>query len=226
MHAALSLPPAGQPWPGMVVLHEAYGLNDDIRRITARFAASGYASIAPDLYSSGNRAICLIRVFSAMLTGSTATVVRGIDAARSFLASRPEVRSDSIGVVGFCMGGGFALAFCTSGGAAAAGVNYGSVPKDRRRLEGACPIVASYGAEDRMLASQARRLEDHLTALGVPHDIKVYEGAGHSFLSRDNEPAWLRRMSLPNPLHAGYVEEAAEDAWRRMLEFFSEHLGP
>jgi carboxymethylenebutenolidase len=104
-------------------------------------------------------------------------------------------------------------------------VNYGIVPKDRTQLEGVCPVVASYGALDRTLRSAPGRLEDHLRALGVPHDIKVYEGVGHSFLSYDNKPEWMDRMPMPDPMHLGYDETAAEDAWRRMIAFFGEHLG-
>jgi carboxymethylenebutenolidase len=87
-----------------------------------------------------------------------------------------------------------------------------------------CPVVASYGALDRTLRSHPGRLEAHLRALGVPHDLKVYEGVGHSFLSFDNQPEWMTRVRLPDPMQVGYDEEAAEDAWKRMLAFFGEHL--
>ena len=60
----------------------------------------------------------------------------------------------------------------------------------------------------------------------MPHDIKVYEGVGHSLLSYDNKPEWMDRMPMPDPMHLGYDETAAEDAWRRMLGFFAEHLRP
>ena len=108
----------------------------------------------------------------------------------------------------------------------AAGVNYGVVPRDRTQLEGVCPVVASYGALDRTLRAAPGRLEEHLRALGVPHDIKLYEGVGHSFLSYDNKPEWMDRMPMPDPMHLGYDETASEDAWRRMLGFFAEHLPP
>jgi carboxymethylenebutenolidase len=73
-----------------------------------------------------------------------------------------------------------------------------------------------------MFAKQGQRLEQYLTDLGVPHDVKIYDGAGHSFLSYDNMPPWMAR--LPNPLHAKYNEAAAEDAWTRILAFFREYL--
>jgi carboxymethylenebutenolidase len=85
-------------------------------------------------------------------------------------------------------------------------------------------VVASYGARDRMFGTKmAARLEEHLGALGVPNDVKVYDGAGHSFFSEvDGWQGWLARM--PSPMALGYEEHAAEDGWRRMLEFFAEHV--
>ena len=71
----------------------------------------------------------------------------------------------------------------------------------------------------------AQRLQRHLEALGVPHDVKAYDGAGHSFFSKvDGWQGWLARV--PTPLAAGYDEAAAEDGWRRMLAFFEEHVRP
>jgi carboxymethylenebutenolidase len=101
-------------------------------------------------------------------------------------------------------------------------VNYGAVPKDRDALRSVCPVVASYGALDRQFASHARRLEEHLEALGVPHDIETYEGVGHSFMSYDNAPAWMLRLNTR--MGAGYRETESEDSWRRILAFFDEHV--
>src|SRR5947209_9365024 len=163
----------GSGLPGVVVLHEIWGLNDDMRRIAARFADNGYAAVAPDLYSDGNKGLCLSRTLLDMTFTKGRRSLAAIEAVRAWLGDRPEVDGTRIGVIGFCMGGGFALLFGTRGSVGAAGVNYGSVPKDRSRLTGVCPVVASYGAEDRQFAPHAQRLEDHLTALGVPHDVKL-----------------------------------------------------
>lgn len=225
LRGALALPDGDGPHPGMVVLHEAYGLNNDIRRHAARFATEGYVALAPDLYSSGgNRALCIVRAMRDLATRTQGGAFADIEATRRALADRADTDGDRVGVVGFCLGGGFALAFGARGRVGAAGVNYGIVPRDRTQLEGLCPVVASYGALDRTLRSAPGRLEDHLRALGIPHDIKVYEGVGHSFLSYDNKPEWMDRMPMPDPMHLGYDETAAEDAWRRMLAFFAEHL--
>jgi carboxymethylenebutenolidase len=217
--------PRGEgPHPGVVVLHESFGLNDDIRRIAHRFARAGYAALTPDLYSHGSRIVCLSRVMVDMLRGSPAREIADIVAARDALAARPEVDPERIAVAGFCQGGGFALIAGTQPGFSAAAVNYGEVPADRSRLDGLCPVVASYGAKDRVFGPKvAARLERHLAALGVPHDVKTYDGAGHSFFSQvDGWQGWLARV--PSPMAVGYDAEAARDGWERMLGFFDEHV--
>jgi carboxymethylenebutenolidase len=212
------------PHAGVVVLHESFGLNDDIRRIARRFADAGYAALAPDLYSHGRRLACLSRVMVDMVSGSVAREIADIHAAREALAARPEVDPQRIAVAGFCQGGGFTLVAGTRPGFSAAAVNYGVVPSERSRLDGVCPVVASYGGSDRVVGRKmAERLERHLSALGVPHDVKTYDGAGHSFFSHvDGWQGWLARV--PTPMAVGYDEQAAEDGWRRMLGFFDQHV--
>ena len=218
-------PPVGEGvHPGVVVLHESFGLNDDIRRIARRFADAGYAALTPDLYSHGSRIVCLSRVMVDMLRGSPAREISDILAARDVLAARAEVDSERIAVAVFCQGGGFALIAGTQPGFAAAAVNYGEVPADRSRLDGVCPVVASYGGKDRVFGPKmAARLERHLADLGVPHDVKTYGEAGHSFFSQvDGWQGWLARV--PTPMAVGYDGEAARDGWERMLSFFDEHV--
>jgi carboxymethylenebutenolidase len=224
LRAELFLPAGEGPHPGVVVLHESFGLNDDIRRIAARFAQAGYAALAPDLYSHGTRIVCLSRVMVDMLSGSAAREIGDIHAAREALAARPQVDPGRIAVAGFCQGGGFALVAGAQPGFSAAAVNYGTVPSDRSQLDGVCPVVASYGGRDRVIGRKmAEQLERHLGALGVPHDVKTYDRAGHSFFSQvDGLQGWLARV--PTPMAVGYDEQAAEDGWRRMLGFFEEHV--
>jgi carboxymethylenebutenolidase len=224
LSAELFMPAGEGPHPGVVVLHESFGLNDDIRRISRRFADAGYAALAPDLYSHGRRLVCLTRVMVDMMSGSVAREIADIHAARETLAARPGVDAARIAVAGFCQGGGFALVAGTRPGFSAAAVNYGVVPSDRSHLDGVCPVVASYGAKDRVVGPKmAKQLERHLSALGVPHDVKTYDAAGHSFFSKvDGWQGWLARV--PTPMAVGYDEQAAEDGWRRMLGFFEEHV--
>ena len=140
-----------------------------------------------------------------MTSGSIGREVADIHAVREALAAREEVDGERIAVAGFCQGGGFALIAGTRPGFSAAAVNYGAVPSKRAKLDGVCPVVAGYGARDRLFGrAMAERLEDHLSALGVPHDVKIYDGAGHSFFSKveGGWQGWLAR--LPSPMAVGY----------------------
>jgi carboxymethylenebutenolidase len=210
---------AGGPWPGVVVIHEIFGLTADVRRHADRLASAGYLAFAPDLFGGRSWMRCVRGAIGQLRAGSGPAFTL-IEAARAWLASREDCTGRT-GVIGFCMGGGFALLCAPRDGFAVVSVNYGDVPEDAEHvLSGACPVVGSYGAKDPMGVRPPERLERALTALGVPHDIKVYPGAGHRFMSRTN-PALAPLAGLAR---MGYKEDAAEDAWRRILAFFGEHL--
>src|SRR3954451_12376434 len=215
----LAAPSSGSgPWPGVVVLHESFGVNDDIRAWTDRFAGEGYLALAPDLLEGGPRPVCLVNAFRSLISGSGPHVEKVV-AAREELAGREDC-TGRVGVVGFCMGGGFALLVAARGFDAAA-PNYGHLPsKPAARLAGACPVVASYGKSDLSLRGAAGKLERVLAEQGVEHDVKEYPGASHSFLNR-HEGVW---RVADRVLGIGLREEAADDAWRRIRGFFADHL--
>ena len=225
LKASLALPD-GQTGPaaGVIVLHEIFGLNDDIRRIAQRFADNGYAALAPDLYSVGPRPrpICIRRTMRALAAG-TGRAFDDIEATRSWLAARDDVDASRMAVAGFCLGGGFALLHAARSPIGTAANFYGRVPRDSSDLDGICPVVASYGGRDRMYAAQPDRLRTHLEELGVEHEVSVYADAGHSFMNRSGG---LRGFILKHSrMSVGYHHESAEAAWATMLEFFERHLG-
>lgn len=199
------------PWPGVVVVHDAIGLSDDIRAITDRFATAGYVALAPDLYSRGGMVRCVKAAFSQMYAGS-GQAFDDLEAARQALLSRGDA-SGKVGVAGFCMGGGFALVAAARGFDASAPY-YGELPKKPAALDGACPVVASFGKKDLILRGSAARLEGLLTEHNVPHDVKEYPDAGHSFANRlplrAAEPVDAhRRLRLPPRVQRGRLAPGA-----------------
>ena len=212
------------PAPAVLVLHEAIGLNDDIRRIAARFADAGYVALAPDFLAGlGPMPFCIARFARGIGRVGTGRPYRQLAAAQAWLGELPEVDADRIGVAGFCMGGGFALLYAAGADVDVVAPFYAAVPKDDDALRGICPVVASYGARDRVFGDGGGRLTTVLDRLGVEHDIATYPTAGHSFMSHHAGP--LAQIEAHLPTHGGHDPAAAEDAWRRTLAFFGRHLG-
>ncbi len=223
MRALLASPREEGRRPGVILIHEAFGLNTDMREKAQRFADMGYVALAPDLYSTrGRMPFCMVKVMSG-IKGGKGPVMADLEACRAWLCERPEVDPANLGVIGFCMGGGIALLFAVQAPVGAAGVFYGSVPSDASELEGACPVVAGFGGRDRVFGKNGRKLERHLQALGVAHDVVTYPAAGHSYMS--DHSGLLARINSWGPMRVGYDPEAAEDSWERISRFFGEHFG-
>jgi radical SAM protein len=206
----LALPDGAGPFPGVVVVHEAFGLNDNIRDICARFAGEGYAALGVDLFAGRGRAACMARMFAGMMAGNLEHYgVRALKAALGQLGGRPEVDAGRIGAIGFCLGGSIVLTWaCTDNRLAAIAPFYAMAPRPREAIRRLCPVVGSWPGRD-ITTRAAGVLETRLTAAGVPHDLKVYPGARHSFF---------------NDQWRTYDSAAAADSWRRILAFFAEHV--
>jgi carboxymethylenebutenolidase len=215
--AELGTPNGPGPWPGVVVVHDAFGYGPDIESISNHIAAQGYLALTPNLYARGGRARCITRVFRELLT-QRGRALDDILAARDRLQSMPEC-SGAVGIAGFCMGGQFALILAPQGFGASAPFYGTPLPRHlRETLDGACPIVASFGRRDPLGAGAPQRLRRVVEHHNIAHDIKVYPQAGHSFANKLPAQPLLRVTGF------GYNEAATADAWARVFAFFGEHL--
>lgn len=215
LSAIVEVPHTGAPRPGVVVVHDALGVSSDLRATALKLADQGYLAIAPDLFSRGG-VRCIPRVMRDMLTRG-GPAVDDILAARDHLIADPDC-SGQVGVVGFCMGGGFALVVAPRGFGASAPFYPSYLGSYEKLLDGACPVVASLGKRDPLNIGSRRRLAEALDKQGIAHDIKSYPKAGHSFANVLPAQPLMRIAGL------GYNDEATADAWRRIFAFFDTHL--
>jgi carboxymethylenebutenolidase len=217
----LARPSGTGPWPGVIAIHEIFGVDEQFRRHCDRLADRGYLTLGLDLFSDGGPRRCIVTTMRALISGHGKPLA-DIEAGRRHLADSAD-STGKVGIIGFCMGGGFALLTAPRGFDVSA-PNYGQAPrKARTALEGACPIVASYGGRDPLMPGQAKKVEKALTANGVEHDVKSYPGVGHAFL---NEQMTGPRAMHPieRVLNIGPRPDAAKDAWARIETYFAKHL--
>ncbi|MEZ4515792.1 MAG: dienelactone hydrolase family protein [Chloroflexota bacterium] len=208
----LAMPDGIGPWPGVVVIQEWWGLNDNIRQTADYIAENGFVALAPDLYfgetaSEPDDA----RKLAMALQWDEALQV--IQVAVNTLINHPEVSPKVIGLTGFCMGGGLAwhgAAKLTGLGAVApcSGGGPEMTPDEVEQIS--VPVLAIYGELDRGVSPEvAQRRATMMDEAGIEHETVIYPGAEHAFLN-DTRPVY-------NP-------EAAEDAWQRMFALFRDNL--
>ncbi len=204
---------------GVVVIHEIYGRQPEIDRVVDRFAAHGYAAIAPDLFRAPSMLTCVRRTMQALRTGEGPAVSQA-RAVRRWLCDRAQLDEAKVGIIGFCFGGGFALGVGRGWGAIS--TNYGQLPFSDEVLRGLGPTIGCFGGRDLAFRDKGAELERRLHAAGVEVEAHTFPEVGHSFLTDGEHPiAWFFLRPI---LRFGYNPAVAEEAWRRIFAFFDRHL--
>ena len=222
MEAYEAKPKEGGSYPGIVVLMEAFGLNDHIKKVTERIAQEGYVAIAPDLYHREAERLVpysdLQKAVGIMNKLQDSKIMDDVGAAIAHLKSQSNVKAGSIGVTGFCMGGRFtylAAAHHNKDVKAAVPFYPGGVPMGNpsplsRTGEIKCPIYLFFGGKDPLIPQEhVDKINAELTNKKVNFQIKVYPDATHGFFC-DERPS--------------YHPDSAKDAWEKLKSFFAQHL--
>jgi carboxymethylenebutenolidase len=232
MNTYVSQPDAPGKVPAVIVVQEAFGVNQNIQGICDRFAAAGFFAVAPALFHRegtneeirGTNPVLgydeMDKVRPVMGNLNDDLIIRDINTTIDWLQRHPRVQGDKIGITGFCMGGRVTyLAAAACPGIAAASVFYGGnvmapwggppTPFDRTASI-QCPVMGNFGADDgNPTPDDVAKIEAELKRLGKVTDFKIYPGANHGFLCDDR---------------ASYHQASAADAWTRTVDWFKKHL--
>ena len=209
----LAKPESDGACPGVIVIHEIWGLVDHIKDVATRIAAEGYVALAVDLFE-GNLVAKLDEGYRIRKMFTEEKILGDLKGGFDYLNSLSYVEPKRIGSVGFCMGGGLSLLFaCHNPNLGAAVVFYGRNPSPIDLVKAIqCPILGNYAGDDKAIsATDVHLLEQTLAKYGKVFDIKIYPGSPHAFFNDTRE---------------SYRAEAARDAWERTISFFGRHLKP
>jgi carboxymethylenebutenolidase len=214
LKAFIAEPSGGGQRSAVIVVQEWWGLNDHIRDVTKRFARLGYIGIAPDLYSRQGNKVATDPGVAAELMGGLKTE-DGIDDLQStvkWMRAQKQIASSRIGIIGFCMGGSYAMLLpCESKEISAAAPFYGEIPSDDKIKNLSAPIFYAYGENDGWIQRKdVDRLAADLKKFNKRGEVKVYEGCSHGFFN-DTRPDV-------------YNAAAAKDAWEHVTKLFATDL--
>ena len=211
VNAVAYVPDGKGPFPAVIVIHEWWGLNDWVKDQASKLADQGYLALAVDFYRGK---VATTRDQAHELSRAPSDrVKRDSQAAFAYLQSRPDVKKDKIGAIGWCWGGGYSLQLAIAEPTLAADViNYGDVsasPEELKKIN--APILGLFGGHDQGITpDDVKKFGGEMDKLGKKADITIYPDAGHGF---------------QNPVNgAGYKPEDTADAWSKILMFLARHL--
>jgi carboxymethylenebutenolidase len=213
VQAVLYAPDGKGTAPGVVVIHEWWGLNDWVKEQASKLADQGYVTLAIDLYR-GKVATTPDEAHEIMRGVPEDRAARDLHAAVEFLKSRSNVKKDRIASIGWCMGGGYSLDVALQEPTlSAAVINYGHLASDSESLKKIkAPILGLFGGQDRGIPTEdVKKFEQALKQQGNKVEVVIYPDAGHGFENPNNK--------------TGYRADDAADAWKRTVNFLADTLG-
>jgi carboxymethylenebutenolidase len=201
--------PEGDAGPGVIVLQEFWGLNDQIKKVAERFAREGFVALAPDVYRG--------RIPQSRDEAAKLLMALNIPQAEKDLRGAVDhlrgITGKAVGTVGFCMGGALSLfAACANGrNVAAAVVYYGGHPKVEYDFDGLhAPVLGHWAEHDDFANANIPRFASELGKRGKPYEFHTYPGTKHAFFNEERPEV--------------YDPAAAEKSWERTIAFLREHL--
>jgi carboxymethylenebutenolidase len=208
----LATPEKSGRYPGLIVVHEWWGLNDWVKEQTVKLASQGFVALAVDLYR-GKVAADAAEAHELSRGLPDDRAVLDLMAGIVYLTTRNDVDRGRVGTIGWSMGGGYAVQLAMHvPRLGACVVNYGALPTDPNDLQNiGAPFLGNFGADDRGITpADVQAFQKSMETLSRKVDIKIYEGAGHGFENANNKD--------------GYRPQAAEDAWNRTIAFLNKSL--
>ncbi|RJQ14357.1 dienelactone hydrolase family protein [Candidatus Parcubacteria bacterium] len=195
-------------YPGVVMIHEWWGLNENIKQMARQLASEGYNVLAVDLHK-GKVAATAEEARALVSSLDQQEALRNLRAAVSFLRNQDSTKIASLG---WCFGGGQSLQLALSGeDLDATVIYYGQLISDKTRLSNIkWPVLGIFGDKDSSIpVSSVYDFRDALTFLSIPNEVHIYPGVGHAFA---------------NPSGANYAPQETTDAWTKTLTFLAENL--
>jgi len=209
----LSRPLAGGNYSALVLIHEWWGLNDNIRDFADEFAREGYVVLAVDLYGGESTDdASMARKLAGLVRNNKKSAFENLNDAVKYLKNYPNVNPGALASVGWCFGGGWSYEMAKNNlGVNASVIYYGAFnPEDDLSIMRAS-ILGHFGNNDRSISVDGvREFEANLKTISGDHQVFIYPNAGHAFANKDNE--------------SSYVPEAAELSWSRTIEFLNRVL--
>lgn len=212
VQAYLCLPDSKGPFPAIILIHEWWGMNEWIKENAKSFATRGYAAMAIDLYR-GKVATMPDEAHELMRGLPEDRALRDMKSAFQYLSNRPEIVKSKIGIIGWCMGGGYSLTGAVNiPGIAACGICYGRLITDSTAIQSlSCPVLGIFGEADKGIdPKDVRQFEKDARAMGKNVEMILYPNARHAFMNPKND--------------AGYSVKSATDAWSKVFNFFEKTL--